>query len=324
LVLRLPIENEEKQEIEKPSDGNIAKTEGFSAVPKLYQPTFFDLPSEKEQIATINANLEAENAKRPVIITEEDIETALISWNNDVASKVHVYEHMLFGENALTYETAEFLKNEFGNSRDLFNVTKEGAMPFEISWENVQFRLNSLIDEGRFLTPQDWAYVKEQAQNETQSQPESSLAEQEPATIKKSQKSHPEHESTGLPITKGISKSFHTNGDFYYAKANDGSLYISNGNFIIKTAENDIETVAKQINKGKRSALVVPKETPNILTYIQKAQETQGTYELSQAPHVISENQGKHTLIPNCNLFQTNKIINTLTQKINNRLNSCV
>ena len=28
--------------------------------------------------------------------------------------------------------------------------------------------------------------------------------------------------------------------------------------------------------------------------------------------------------IPNCNLFQTNKIINTLTQKINNRLNSCV
>ena len=29
-------------------------------------------------------------------------------------------------------------------------------------------------------------------------------------------------------------------------------------------------------------------------------------------------------LIPNCNLFQTNKIINTLTQKINNRLNSCV
>ena len=29
-------------------------------------------------------------------------------------------------------------------------------------------------------------------------------------------------------------------------------------------------------------------------------------------------------VIPNCNLFQTNKIINTLTQKINNRLNSCV
>jgi len=29
-------------------------------------------------------------------------------------------------------------------------------------------------------------------------------------------------------------------------------------------------------------------------------------------------------VIPNCNLFKTNKIINTLTQKINNRLNSCV
>ncbi|MCL1842373.1 MAG: hypothetical protein FWF79_01015, partial [Defluviitaleaceae bacterium] len=285
--LRIPIENDETPE--QPSDGT-AENEGFFNAPvqesttetitqsirnaHFAQPTIFSFPTEAEQIAEINARMEDENAKRPVIITAEDIESALIAWNGDVESKARVYQQMTSGDNAREYLTAAFLKNEFGNNRDLFSVTKDGAMPFEISWENVQFRINQLIDNGNFLTPQDWAFIK--AQEQTQQQAPAPEAEKSP----------------GLPITKGIARAFRGHDNVLFAHDKDGSLYISNGYFIAKTAENDITAVLEQINKGKRGTKLEAIERPNILEYLEKAQ---GNFELTAPPHVL-ENEGKNAL----------------------------
>ena len=285
--IRFPIENQNNQANDQPSDGDTANTEGFF----YSQPTLFDLPSEKEQIADINARAEAENAAKPVVITDEDIEAALISWNGDIVSKARIYEQLSTPETARAFDTAELLKQEYGNNRDLFSVTKRGAMPYEISWENVQFRLNAIIDEGRFLTPQDWAYVKEQAQTAQNQPPVLPESTAEPST---GEAATGTPKPTGLPLTKGIINAFRGQSDLMYAHGEDGSLYISNRYFIAKTAEQDIEVIAEQINRsrGRRGINVVPRETPSILKYIKNAQ---GNYELSQPPHVVTDGDGKST-----------------------------
>jgi hypothetical protein len=68
------------------------------------------IPTEQEQIESIQKSEETDLTLQPVVITQDDIDNAILLWNGDHDSKARVFNFML--ENGRARNTAEFLKNE--------------------------------------------------------------------------------------------------------------------------------------------------------------------------------------------------------------------
>ncbi len=98
-----------------------------------------------EQSAPISASTSCE-------VTQEDIDAALQEWNGDIASKRRVQQYMT--GHARDRDTAEWLKNEYGDSLPAFPVTVEGAAT-DLPWTKVQRRLARLVKEDRFFTEKE-------------------------------------------------------------------------------------------------------------------------------------------------------------------------
>ena len=88
----------------------------------------------------------------PREITQADIDAALQEWNGDIASKRRVQQYMT--GHARDRDTAEWLKNEYGDSLPAFPVTVEGAAT-DLPWTKVQRCLARLVKEDRFFTEEE-------------------------------------------------------------------------------------------------------------------------------------------------------------------------
>jgi hypothetical protein len=85
-----------------------------------------------------------------------------------------------------------------------------------------------------------------------------------------------------MPLNKAIIDTFAKKPKIYYTADTDGSLYISDGRYIIKTAEQDIDAVTAQINSRRRNSDIEVIPNTKLLGYINNAK---GKYELTQPPH---------------------------------------
>jgi len=156
-----------------PEQGGIFNASQTSSLieTKLSEPQILQLsldmfPSESEQRAEIGEEERREAAAKPVEITQQDIDNALMQWNGDEASKTRVFEHMQNG-GSRTLNTAEFLRKEYGagrvsmsnpSSSESFVILKNDdrqhiAAAAYLPWEDVQKRIGILIDEGHFMSP---------------------------------------------------------------------------------------------------------------------------------------------------------------------------
>ena len=106
-------------------------------------------PTERQQLEVIHGLEPTET----ITITQEDIDNAIIAWNGDAESKIRVFEHM--HEHARARDTANFLKEEYGGEAGVFTVIKDGAEPVTVPWAKVQRRVAQLMDENKFLTPDE-------------------------------------------------------------------------------------------------------------------------------------------------------------------------
>ncbi len=88
----------------------------------------------------------------PREITQADIDAALQEWNGDIASKRRVQQYMT--GHARDRDTAEWLKNEYGDSLPAFPVTVEGAAT-DLPWTKAQRCLARLVKEDRFFTEKE-------------------------------------------------------------------------------------------------------------------------------------------------------------------------
>ena len=87
-------------------------------------------PEQTEEVTeTINNYI-------PVEITQSDIDNAICEWNDDLDSKLLVYEYMR--ENPRARETANYLREQYGGDLSEFTVTKDGAESVILSWAKVQ------------------------------------------------------------------------------------------------------------------------------------------------------------------------------------------
>jgi len=111
-------------------------------------PLFPVLPTEREQI-------EAVKATAPVI-TQDDIDAAIIEWNGDDDSAARVLDFMR--DNGRARHTAEWLKNEYGGDLSAFTVEKDGAEAVTLSWQKVQQRIGQLVSAGIIVIPEKQAH----------------------------------------------------------------------------------------------------------------------------------------------------------------------
>ena len=116
------------------------------------------LSVEHEAMNARKAEAEAPEQSAPISpamsreVTQEDIDAALQEWNGDIASKRRVQQYMT--GHARDRDTAEWLKNEYGDSLPAFPVTVEGAAT-DLPWTKVQRRLARLVKEDRFFTEKE-------------------------------------------------------------------------------------------------------------------------------------------------------------------------
>ena len=201
------------------------------------QLSLFDVfPSEEAQKAAIKEAEEAEaTSQPPVAITQEDIKNALVEWNNDIASKIRVYEFLAYDGSARGLDTADYLKNEFGGDLDGITVVKADSAPVIVPWDKVQQHISVMLDEGQFLTPVDWDFYHEQKNAEKATE-----IQQAPV------------EASGIMITRAVAETFRNPNDpsngFLYAHDESGQLFITNKHFIFKPEEQDISKVTEQLN----------------------------------------------------------------------------
>lgn len=105
-----------------------------------------------------------------------------------------------------------------------------------------------------------------------------------------------ENDSLGLfertiPISKAVVALFSKGYDIYYAKDDNGAVFISNGHFMLKTNQKYFDGLIAQANKRKRTSTISPIENTTILKYVNSAK---GNFELSQKPHEL-ETHKDHT-----------------------------
>ena len=88
-------------------------------------------------------------------LSQEDIDTALCTWNGNIESKQAVVRYMK--DHAREKDTASWLAQEYGgsNSNSLF-ITRAGSPEeTQLPWPKVQRRIAQLIQEGRFYTEEE-------------------------------------------------------------------------------------------------------------------------------------------------------------------------
>ena len=88
-------------------------------------------------------------------LSQEDIDTALCSWNGNIESKHAVVRYMK--DHAREKDTAAWLAQEYGgsNSNSLFVVRAGSPEETQLPWPKVQRRLAQLIQEERFYTEEE-------------------------------------------------------------------------------------------------------------------------------------------------------------------------
>jgi len=272
-------------------------------------------PSVEEQIEAIREAEQTETADQPIAITQEDIDAAIIAWNGDIDSKIRVFEYM--HENARARSTADFLLVEYDAgrtstpspySKEGLHIVKNDAEPITMPWAKVQRRIAQLADEGRFLTSDEKTLADNRLQ-EVWDNLTTESALQETAEI-----STPE----GIILTQAVINNFTSAETLYYATDKDGALFISNGYFIMRTAEQDIEKISKQINGRRTKNIIEPRENQRIMEYIKTAN---GNFELHDQPHVLKgERRSAYVYSDNKQYFQYDKGLIDTFQFTDNRL----
>jgi len=88
-------------------------------------------------------------------LSQDDIDSALQSWNGDVASKRHVQDYIT--EHARDKDTAAWLAREYGgtDSKSLFIIRAGSPEALELPWAKVQRRIAQLVQENKFFTEQE-------------------------------------------------------------------------------------------------------------------------------------------------------------------------
>ena len=94
---------------------------------------------------------------------------------------------------------------------------------------------------------------------------------------------------TGIPLTKGMISNFSAGSRLLYAIDKDGAVCISDGNFVAKTNETDINVISSLINGRRKKNKVEPVINEQILEYLEKAQ---GSFRLSKQPHEMARDNG--------------------------------
>jgi hypothetical protein len=91
----------------------------------------------------------------------------------------------------------------------------------------------------------------------------------------------PGYSENTVPISKAVISAFSKAQNFYYAKHDNGSLYISNGQFIMKSNQAELDDLLEQVNKRRRTESVTIKEEPALLSYVGN---DRGKFELPGEP----------------------------------------
>jgi len=91
----------------------------------------------------------------------------------------------------------------------------------------------------------------------------------------------PDSSETVIPIGRAVVNTFAKEPSIYYAKHDNGSLYISNGHFMLKTSQADFYDLLEQVNKRRRSENISAVEKTGLLSYVSN---DRGKFELSGEP----------------------------------------
>jgi len=88
---------------------------------------------------------------------------------------------------------------------------------------------------------------------------------------------------TTVPISKAVISTFAKSPNILYAKDDNGSMYISNGQYIMKANEAEIGVLMEEANKRRRTAseMITLVEQPKILPHVSG---DRGKYELTGEP----------------------------------------
>jgi|GEM_PF-1974979 len=91
----------------------------------------------------------------------------------------------------------------------------------------------------------------------------------------------PDPSETVIPIGKAVAGTFAKAPQIIYANHENGSLYISNGHYMMKTNKEDFDNLLEQVNKRRRTEKIAAVEKPGILKFVDGGR---GKFELSQEP----------------------------------------
>ena len=104
----------------------------------------------------------------------------------------------------------------------------------------------------------------------------------------------------------------------HYAEAPDGVLYLSNGVFILRSAEQDINRIAELVNRNRKKDKIEPRETAFILDMLSNVK---GNFELTQPPYVLeSDDYVCHLYTDGTQYFQYDKRLLDMFQSSDFRL----
>ena len=84
-----------------------------------------------------------------------------------------------------------------------------------------------------------------------------------------------------IPISKAVIRAFSKADYIAYATHDNGSIYISNGYFIMKTGQAEFDGLLEQVNKRRRTEKLSPVESPSLLLHVSG---DKGKFELSGEP----------------------------------------
>lgn len=123
------------------------KTQDAEVEETIEQPSAPEPAPREETQATVHEPQPAETPAVTKEITQADIDTALLEWNGDAASRQRLLIHMQ--GHARDKDTADWLKGEYGDNLPAFPVAAEGVAD-TLPWPKVQRRIAQLIQEERF------------------------------------------------------------------------------------------------------------------------------------------------------------------------------
>ena len=94
---------------------------------------------------------------------------------------------------------------------------------------------------------------------------------------------------TTVPINKPVINLFAKGPTIYFAKDDNGAIYVSNGYFVLKINQKIFDDLIVQVNNRKKTSEVAIAEKPRLMDIIKNAK---GNFELSQKPHELEMGKG--------------------------------